>query len=143
MNATKTGVRNRSLCQARRTQKSRSGPLGSHPNTRDRIGPCLFQSLAIRLVCTVFRRGLAFAFLPVKFSADSKPSCLCRRVLGTGIKMLLSRSDDRFLSRRLLPNRTKTWGSTRFACKSPRNFWISPYGWKRPWSCRVRMGFPG
>src|SRR5437879_3327342 len=68
------------------SDKSRSGPLGSHPNTSRQNRTSLFQSLAIRLVCTYFAR-IGIRFSSGKVSADSNTKLpMPTNVLGTELK---------------------------------------------------------
>lgn len=61
---------------------------------------------------------------------------------GNGFEMLLSRSDDRFLSRRLLPNRARGRGATHGVCASHGGiFGFLRPGWKRLGHSASRVGF--
>src|SRR2546423_11492272 len=61
---------------------------------------------------------------------------------GNGIKMLLSRSDDRFLSRRLLPNRTRGRGAAHgLRASNGGIFGFFRPRWKRLGHTASRVGF--
>ncbi len=61
---------------------------------------------------------------------------------GNGIEMLLSRSDHRFLSRRLLSNRTRGRGAAHGLRPSHRGiFGFLGLGWKRLGHSASRVGF--
>src|SRR5438552_10532663 len=61
---------------------------------------------------------------------------------GNGIEMLLSRSDDRLLSRRLLPNRTRGRGAAYgLRASHGRIFGFLRSGWKRFGHAASGVGF--